>query len=82
MEPLDLDKVLIDNYFGLVKNLSPKLKWGLIKRITKTLNKDLSRDHFAFKSAFGSWDSIKSADNIILELRESRGFYRNIDSFE
>ena len=82
MKSSNIDNALIDNYLGLVRNLSPKLKLDLIERLTKLINVDLGKKKTIFKKSFGAWKSEKSANDIILELRECRGFYRNIEPFE
>ena len=82
MKSFNIDKALIENYFGLLKNLSPKLKLDLIERLTRTIHMDSSKKKTVFKKSFGAWKSEKSANDIILELRESRGFYRKIEPFE
>ena len=82
MKSVNIDKSLIENYFGLLKNLNPKLKSALIERLMQTTQPDSGKRTMAFKNAFGAWNSNQSADEIILELRESRGFYRNTESFE
>ena len=75
MKSFNIDNALIENYLGLLRNLSPKLKLDLIEKLTKSINVDLVQKKTVFKKSFGAWKSEKSANDIILEIRESRGFY-------
>lgn len=81
MKTTDINTVLIESYFGLIKNLSPEIKLDLIEKLSKTLKGDLSKNKSSFKSAFGAWKSDKSADEIIIELRGNRTFNRQIEAF-
>ncbi len=76
MKTTNINTTLLDNYFGLIRNLSPEIKLGLIEKIKKTLGNDKT----SLSEAFGAWKSKKSADDIILELRENRKFNRTIES--
>jgi len=80
MKTTDINTTFIESYFGLIRNLSPELKLDLIERLSKTIKGDLSRKKDSFKSAFGAWKSDKSADEIIIELREKRNFNRQIEA--
>jgi len=79
MKTTELNTALLDNYLGLIKNLSPETKLDLIERITKTLKGNLTSKKSSIADAFGAWKSKKSADEIIIELRESRNFNRQIE---
>ena len=70
MKTTDINTSLIDNYFGLIKNLSPEVKLDLIERITKTM-RNKTNEKKLLKNAFGAWNSKKSADEIINELRSN-----------
>ena len=80
MKTTDLNKALIDNYFGLIKNLSPEIKINLIERIAITLKGDIKKSNPTLSDAFGAWKSKKSADEIINELRKNRNFNRQIEN--
>ncbi len=79
MKTTDLNTALLDNYLGLIRNLSPEIKLILIERITKTLKGNLTKKDSPITDAFGKWKSEKSADEIITEIRESRTFNRQIE---
>lgn len=79
MKTTDLNTALLDNYLGLIKNLSPEIKLDLIERITRTLKGNLTNKNSPITDAFGVWQSKKTADEIITEIRESRTFNRQIE---
>ena len=79
MEVAKLNTILSENYFGLIRNLSPEIKLDLIEKLTITLKSDFVREKNSFNSAFGAWESEKSAEDIIDELRKSRNFNRQIE---
>ena len=71
MKTTDINTSLIENYFGLIRNLSPEVKLDLIERITKTMNRNQTNEKKSLKNAFGAWNSKKSADEIINKLRSN-----------
>jgi hypothetical protein len=80
MKTTDLNTTLLDNYFGLIRNLSPEIKIDLIEKIAKTLKGNITSNKSSLTDAFGAWKSKKSADEIITELRENRNFNRQIET--
>ncbi len=80
MKKTDINTALIENYFGLIRNLSPEIKLNLIEKITKTLKENLSIKENSIIAAFGAWDSDNSADDIIIELKNSRNVNRKIEN--
>jgi len=80
MKTTEFNANFINNYIGLITNLSPNLKLELIGKITKMLKRDISKDKALITKSFGAWQSKKSADEIIDDIRESRNFSRKIDS--
>ena len=79
MKTVDINTSLIDNYFGLLKNLSPEVKLDLIERLSRTLRIDFVSDKKVLEKSFGNWVSDKSADDIINDLRNERNFNRQIE---
>ena len=79
MKTTDLNTALLDNYLGLIRNLSPEIKLDLIERISRTLKENLTNKNSSITDAFGVWQSKKTADEIITEIRESRTFNRQIE---
>ncbi len=80
MKTTDLNKSLLDNYFGLIRNLSPEIKLELIEKIAKTLKGNITNNKSSLTEAFGAWKSKKTADEIIIELRNNRNFNRQIET--
>lgn len=79
MKTKELNTKLLENYFGLIRNLSPEIKINLIEKIAKTLKENISSNKTSINDAFGGWKSDKSADEIISEIRENRNFNRQIE---
>ena len=79
MKSTELNTKLLENYFGLIRNLSPEIKINLIEKIAKNLEGNISNNKTSIYDAFGGWKSNKSADDIISELRENRNFNREIE---
>ncbi len=70
------NKTLIDCYVQLLDNLSPGNKLDLISKLTVSVKSDLTNKKSSFKKAFGAFQSKKSAEEIINEIRSSRTFTR------
>ncbi|MBL4755370.1 MAG: hypothetical protein JKY52_17460 [Flavobacteriales bacterium] len=79
MKTADVDTSLINGYLGLLKNLSPKNKLDLIEKLSKSLKLDLRRSKKSLRRAFGAFESDRTADQLIKEIRESRTFTRQIE---
>lgn len=67
---------LIDNYFMLLKNLSPDNKLDLIARLSKSLKTTEIKADDSWKSLFGAMILDQSADNFVDELKRERNFSR------
>lgn len=76
-----MNMTLVDGYIGLLENLSPGDKLDLISKLTVSVKTDLTKKKSSFKKAFGAFESDKSAEEIIDEIRGSRVFNRQIESF-
>ena len=72
MEREETNTVVIDGCVGLLNNLSPSNKLDLISRLTDSVKTDLKEKKSSFKRSFGAFDSSKSAEEIIEEIRGSR----------
>ncbi|MGB0879026.1 MAG: hypothetical protein ACPGTO_00490 [Polaribacter sp.] len=72
MNTKKLNTSFIDNYLGLIENLSVETKQDLIEKIKKTLKISSANKKSSITDSFGAWKSKKSADDIITELRKSR----------
>ena len=74
------NSTLIDSYFGLLSGLDRENKIKLIAKLSNSIieanpNKNDSIDKF-----FGAFDSEKSEEEIIKEIRDSRNFNRTIEA--
>jgi hypothetical protein len=77
----ELITTIVDGYVGLLDNLSTNNKLDLISRLTASVKTDLTNKKSSFRKAFGAFDSKKSAEEIIEEIRNSRVSTRQIESF-
>jgi len=81
MKTLEINSTIVEGYVGLLDNLSTNNKLDLISKLTASVKTDLSNKKSSFKKAFGAFDSEKSAEKIIEEIRNSRVSTRQIESF-
>jgi hypothetical protein len=81
MKAIDINTTLIDGYLALLDNLSPNNKLDLISKLTLSVKTDFTHRKKYFYKAFGAWHSKQSADEIIIDIRNSRTFTRQIETF-
>ena len=81
MEKANINTILIDGYLQMLDNLSPSNKLDLISKLTASVKSDITNKKSTFKEAFGAFESEKSADEIISEIRNNRTFTRQIEAF-
>ena len=81
MGALEFNTTIIDGYIRLLDNLSPSNKLDLIAQLTASVKTDLTTKKTSFKKSFGAFESAKSAEEIIEEIRSSRVLNRQIESF-
>ena len=81
MRITETNTTIVDGYVGLLDNLSTNNKLDLISKLTDSVKSDLIDKKSSFKKAFGAFDSKKSAEEIIQEIRNSRISTRQIESF-
>jgi hypothetical protein len=74
MTTADINAKIVDGYLDLLRNLSPGSKLDLISKLSESLKSDLLKKKSAFKKSFGAFQSKKSAEEIIQEIRNSRSF--------
>ncbi len=72
---------IINGHWGLLNSLTPGLKLKLFERLSKSINKDITTNSDRFEKSFGAWDDSRDSDEIITEIRNSRTFNRQIESF-
>ena len=78
---MKIEKLSLENYFGLLKNLSSEVKLDLIEQLSSSLKEDIALGGKSKKRAFGLWQSDESADEIVQKLKDDRNFNRKIESF-
>ena len=78
---IDLDSSILNGYLALLDSLSTTTKLDLISKLTVSIKTDLLKKKSSFENAFGAFDSEKTAEQIIEEIRASRVSTRQIESF-
>jgi hypothetical protein len=68
------DRHIVETYTKLLEGLSSLNKMELIESLSKSLKKDKKEKDKSFYKSFGAFDSTKSAEEIIEEIRSSRKF--------
>ncbi|KOS07142.1 hypothetical protein AM493_14660 [Flavobacterium akiainvivens] len=81
MKASEINTGIIEGYLGLLDNLSASAKLDLISRLSNSVKSDLKKKKGSFKKAFGAFESDKSAEEIIEEIRSSRVSTRQIEDF-
>jgi hypothetical protein len=71
---------IADGYLRLLDNLELNSKLDIISRLTLSI-KAKNRSESAFKKSFGAFQSEQTAEEIIDEIRSSRVFNRQIETF-
>jgi hypothetical protein len=77
----EINDIIVDGYVGLLDNLSTNNKLDLISKLSASVKSDLTDKKSSFKKAFGAFDSKKSAEEILQEIRSSRVSTRQIETF-
>jgi len=72
--------IFIDNYFGLLRGLNREDKILLMAKLSDSIVKETPKEDVVDKF-FGAFDTEKSAEEMIEEIRKSRVFTRTIESF-
>jgi hypothetical protein len=75
---MEAKNIIADNFFGMIKNLSSDVRLELMSRISNSL-KELPDNNDSWKKLFGAYHSSESAEDIILDLRNSRNTNRKIE---
>ena len=68
------DKHIIDTYSKLFEGLDVETKIELIEKLTQSLKKENRSKESEFLKSFGAFESDKTADELIKEIRESKNF--------
>ena len=76
--------IIVSNYLGLLQRLNRETKInlvaGLVNEITQEPEKSKKKTD-TINRFFGAFQSDKSAEELINEIRKSRNFNRKIESF-
>lgn len=81
MKVAEMNTTVIDSYFGLLDKLTSTSKLDIISKLTASIKNDTMTKKTRFKQAFGAFESNKSAEEIILEIRNSRVSSRKVEPF-
>jgi hypothetical protein len=81
MSTSENNTILLDSYIGLLDNLSTSNKLDLISKLSNSVKTNLKKKKSSIKKAFGAFESEKTAEEIIEEIRNSRLSTRVIESF-
>ena len=68
------DKHIVKTYSKLFKGLNEDSKVELIENLSKSLKSKKERKDAGFYESFGAFESEKSANEIIAEIKSSRKF--------
>lgn len=66
------DRHIVDAYSKLFEGLNPLTKIKLIEKLTKSLKKEKISKEAEFLKSFGAFDSDKTAEELIKEIRGSK----------
>lgn len=69
-----IERHIIDTYSKLFEGLNPLAKIELIEKLTKSLKKEKKSKANDFYKSFGAFESDKSAEEMMKEIRESKKF--------
>jgi hypothetical protein len=81
MSPAEVNTNIVNGYVELLDNLSLTGKLDLISKLTNFAKRDLKKKSNSFKKAYGAFESDKSAEEMIEDLRKNRIFNRQTESF-
>lgn len=74
------EQKILNNYFGLLEKLTPKMKLSLIERLKESALKSKVRKSNINK-AFGAWSSAETAEELITTIRSNRIVNRELEEF-
>lgn len=68
------EKHIVETYSGIFESLSSVSKLELLEKLAKSIRKDSKSKEKEFFKSFGAFSSEKTAEEIALEIKESRKF--------
>jgi hypothetical protein len=81
MKSAAYNNIILDSYIGLLNHLSLTSKLDLISKLKELTKTDIKTNNSKFKDSFGAFESDKSAEEIIEDIKKSRVFNRQIELF-
>ena len=81
MKTMDVNTSLIEGYLHMLENLNAGSKLDLISKLSQSVKTDITNNKNLFYKSFGAWETGKSAEEIIKEIRSNRKFDRQIEEF-
>lgn len=81
MKTAEINITIMDGYAELLDNFSASNKLYLISKLTASVKTGPTNKKSSFKKAFGAFDSKKTAEEIIDEIRSSRVSTRQTEPF-
>jgi hypothetical protein len=78
----ETNSTIVDCYFGLMHNISNENKKAIIKKLSASMKEDNSSNETRFESSFGAWKTEESAEQLALDIRNSRHFTRKIEEID
>lgn len=79
MDALNVNSILVNNYVALLQNMSQDHKLELIAKLAQSLKAE-KEEGMSLKELFGAFQSERTADQLIEEIRQSRVFNREIEA--
>ncbi len=70
----------VENYFQFMRNWDNESKKNLIIKLTQSIGNETEKER-DFSSCFDAWVDVRTADEIIEDLRADRVNNREIDEF-
>lgn len=78
MKSLDVPQHLLETYLSLLRNLSYNSKLELISALSLSMKNEQQNNGLA-KTLFGAFETNKSAEQVIEEIKQSRYFNRKVE---
>jgi hypothetical protein len=78
MKSLDVPQHLVETYLSLLRNLSYNSKLELISALSLSMKNEQLNNGLA-KTLFGAFETNKSAEQVIEEIKQSRYFNRKVE---
>ncbi|MCB9230240.1 MAG: hypothetical protein H6581_01135 [Bacteroidia bacterium] len=79
---MNTNQVLIESYLELLGKLGNESKLEIISRLADSMKERKESGIKDFYDLYGAFEDEKSAEEMIEEIRNSRNFNRQVDSFD